>query len=386
MNADSDERASKDFEEDLIDQIRNRLVSDLMVNNFDALLEVVAPDDALRAIRPYVMHSGMAMAANARKRFNLQGNGLEELVMPLYWMHLATSQGQCMVPEIWDGGVVMELRYCPFSRGRPEICIAESHYYAEGICESVNPEYEFVFMHHLANGDTACRCVVREKRGSFSIDQLGELRGHMPEIELTEDEKKYLSDEIAIESLTMFTKAAIDLKVEDRLLEELMAPNHALGRQIGLFLVNEFEGRLEGIDGAERAIELCTTALGIVVKRKASTDEGVELEISTCSFQRAPEQVCEQLEMALNGVCQAIEPDSEVVHHRMSKAGEVACHWTLRKKRAKEQKGKPTKPSISKEGADDPVRLLTTRMVNGEITEEEYDRKMNLILKHYLRP
>ena len=35
---------------------------------------------------------------------------------------------------------------------------------------------------------------------------------------------------------------------------------------------------------------------------------------------------------------------------------------------------------------DDPVKVLTMRMVNGEITEEEYDRKMNLILKHYIRP
>ena len=280
----------------------------------------------------------------------------------------------------------MELRYCPFSRGRPEICIAESHYYAEGICESVNPEYEFVFTHHLAHGDPVCRYVLREKRIGFGMDQLGELRGHMSQIEQTEEERKYLSDEIAIESLTLFTKAAIDLKVEDRLLEELMAPNHALGRQIGLFLVNEFEGRLEGIDGAEKAIELCTTALGIVVKRKASTDEEVELEISTCSFQSAPWQVCEQLEMALDGVCQAIEPDSEVVHHRMSNGGDVACHWTLRKKKAGERKGKSTRSTTAKEETDDPTRLLTLKMVNGEISKEEYDRKMNLILKQYLRP
>jgi hypothetical protein len=386
MKADPGELAGKDFEQALVEQLRNRLAADLMVNCFDALLEVAPAEDCLNAIRPHAKRAGMAMAANTRERLDIQGNRLEALAMPFYWLHLAISEGQCAAPEVWEGGVVMEVLRCPLSRGRPEICLAESHFYAEGICESVDPEYEFIFTHHLTDGDAVCRCVLRQRGGSFTNEALGEWKGHMPRIELTEEEGRHLSNQVFLDGLILFTRAAIDLKVEDRLLDELRATNHALGRQIGLFLVNEFEGNLEGLEGAERAIELCTTAWGFPASEEGFIDEGAGLEISTCALKGAPEQVCQQLEMALNGVCQAIEPDSEVVHHHRSSGGGATCHWALREKRAGGKKGRQDRPSTDNEGAEDPARALTMRMINREITEEEYERKLNLILKHYLRP
>jgi uncharacterized membrane protein len=61
----------------------------------------------------------------------------------------------------------------------------------------------------------------------------------------------------------------------------------------------------------------------------------------------------------------------------MMTKGDKTCHWTIRKK------GEAAKEKIKEESpSDDPVKMLTTMYIKGEITEEEFRKKM-AVLKEF---
>jgi predicted ArsR family transcriptional regulator len=369
-----DEEASR------VRQVRETLISELMVNAFDALLEIVPADQALETIRPYTRRSGRAVAANAMKRFEAIGNGKEAVALPMYWAHSATSGNKCDRPIGYEDGVIVEVSHCPVAMARPEICIATSHYLAEGICEAVNPEYELVFTHHIVAGDKRCRYVVRRKASPRTVEDLGMQVGEMDAMDEGEEGRSLLEYEIWSMMLTTFTNAALELKVIKELLDEVSVPDTIVGRQIGLFLINERDGQLDGPPGVVSGMEFCRRAL-LQQGESSILDSGVFGTISSCPFHNAPTEVCRQIEHAMNGLVEAIDPDLEFKYAEMMSKGDPCCHWSVHPK----GKGEPPRCPAKDIDESDPVSKLSTKLLQGEISEEEYNRKVTLLIKDYLR-
>ena len=105
------------------------------------------------------------------------------------------------------------------------------------------------------------------------------------------------------------------------------------------------------------------------------TGSVLEREIAECPYKGSPPEVCKQLEAISNGVCEAINPDYEFAYDRMMSEGDIVCHWVVRKK------GEPVKDKVKEEAlSDDPMKALTLKLSKGEITEEEFTRKMALLV------
>jgi hypothetical protein len=164
------------------DYLRVMIGFECAANVLRAFIDAVGSDRALQAIRPYSNNTGKGVADWTKKRLGLIGNDAETIAMTYYFSHCCTSLGKIKPLEIREGGAVVELFYCPAKEinAPPEACIAYSHYIAEGICEVINPEYEFVFTHHLCNYDDRCRYVVRKKSSVSDLNNLGKLEKTIP--------------------------------------------------------------------------------------------------------------------------------------------------------------------------------------------------------------
>jgi hypothetical protein len=375
-------KVGKQDDKKLEAQVRDLLVSELGTQGFEHLMDMVPPDQAISSIRKYTLYSGTAAATNARHRFGLEGNGPEEVIMPLYWLHAGTSHENYKPPEVRERGVVFEIYSCPLSRARPEVCISISHYCAEGICKSMNPELEYIFTHHLTNGDGRCRYIVRRKGEGGSFEDLGQLVKVIPRIELTEAEKEYLGDQSIIDMIVVVSSVTRDLELEEEMLSSLEPALRTLGKRLALFLENELVGELEGREGMLRAISICQRSMMMQVELTEPTGkEEVTGQVTSCPFQDAPVIACREFERVMNGVCEVLLPDHEFVYGDMMSKGDKKCTWSLRRRFS----GATSEavPAASKE--DDPIKVLSLRLARGEISEEEYERKMQLILKHYLK-
>ncbi|MDD1756696.1 MAG: SHOCT domain-containing protein [Methanomassiliicoccales archaeon] len=363
-------------------QIRELLISELGTKSFDQLLELIPSDKVISEIGKLAIYSGTAIATNARNRLGFEGNGPEEVMLPMYWIHACISHENYSPPEVHERGVVFEHYSCPLSRARPEICISISHFGAEAVCRSVNPDFEYIFTHHLANGDGRCRYIVRRKGGKGDFEDLGRLVKVMPRLELTEDEKLYLGDQTMMYVIIYILSVARDMGVEEEMLAGLELELRAIGRRLALFLENELTGELEGKEGMLRAIGICQRSMVMQGELNAQIEpEGLKGEVTVCPFQDSPNLACREFELVMNGVCEVICPDFEFAYDRMMTKGDKNCTWSLTRKKAV----KPSEKEQAQDSTDDPAKVLSLRLARGEISEEEYERKMQLILKHYLK-
>lgn len=369
----------------LYTNVHNITIFECAVNMFRALMDDVGPNRALEAIRPYNNFGGKFVAGMAEQRFGLQGNDAEAVAMPYYWFHCGASYGHCKPMEIREGKAIVEVNACPTTvvYAPPEICVAISHYIAEGICEAINPAYEFVFTHHLANRDDCCRYVVKKKSDKFSLDNPGRLEKTIP-LDLSQEEMHVLMETVAVSQLTNFTFGSVDLIGSQRTME-LVTP---LQRNTGLRLGSKSRGDAGGksdLLALRDRLDFVCSPFNQSASSALITDSGIEKEITDCPFkQYFPTQqygipipeICTQFEEVLKGVCEAMKPDYEFAYDRMMSKGDKTCHWVVRKK------AEPSKEK-SKEGvpSDDPMKILKMRFAKGEISEEEYRRQKAVLLE-----
>lgn len=344
---------------------------------FEALVEICGAEEAVRATRPHTKLGGMACASNARRRLGLNGNDLEAVAMPYYWVHAATSRGSQKELEIRDGGAVGEVYYCMLMNAPPEICVAISHCVAEGICEAINPDFEYVWTHHLTNGDGRCRYVIRRKSSRRPVEELGSLLKTVPRINLTEDEKAHLADEIFAEQWNVFTKASIEMNGREKTLEIVAPFCRESGKAMASILPSSPNNSRDAMDAAIDAVSRCRSALtqiGSTIRIK----DVIEGETSSCPFESSPPEVCRQIELMLDSMCQVIDPTCSFSYQSMKTNGDNVCRWSIRTNRT------AGGASSLQETCTEPFRVLALRLAKGEISEEEFDRKAALLRKHGL--
>jgi hypothetical protein len=362
---------------DSLAQLRERIIAEGTTGMFQALIASCGADRTLQAIKPYSMHGGLACASNARRRLGFKGNDLEAVAMPMYWAHAAISRGAQKEMEIREGGAVEEMYYCALMHAPPEICVAISHFVTEGMCEAVNPAFEYIWTHHLTNGDGRCRYVVREKASTRPVEDLGKLLRTIPKVELTEEEKRVLADGILAEQWNDFIKASLDLNGSE-LTVKIVAP-YSMKTGVGLgslFTPSSSDDR-EPVQIALDAVSRCRLAL-LQERTAKHTSLGMAGETTSCPFENCPPELCAQIEGMLDAMCHTICPGCSFSYETMRTKGDTTCRWTVA---LLKEKGLPAK---AQQASQDPAKVLAMRLANGEISEEEFDRKITLLKKHGL--
>jgi predicted hydrocarbon binding protein len=346
---------------------------------FDVFIQEAGPQKTLSAIRPHIKHCGLASAQNALKYLGKRGSELETLTVPCEFIFGTIFGDDCFPIIMKETCAVGEMRNCPMSSSRPEICIAISHYVSEGWCEAINPDYEFMWTQHQTEGAPSCKFIIKRKDASLEALELEEERTRIPHRELSEEMKDYIQCEVPTEDVIIFTNAFLEVSGSERALKLLRERARDWGYQVGPAIAEKLgiKGR-ETVDLARLvdSFERTIRQNGEVI----SDGESAQKAIIECPLSNCPSELCLQLESFLSGVCESIDPSYEFVYDRMMTKGDKTCHWTIKKKSelAKEKPKVEVPP-------DDPAKTLAMRFAKGEITEEEFARKMAFLKEHYSR-
>jgi hypothetical protein len=149
----------------LIPQFKMDFVSlatlgELWANTTRALIDVVGSEGTSETLLPRMRDFGRQFGMNylqesSRQETTLTGN--DSMITKLsqisqrkgrYWSDGTTQQGE-----------VVE---CPFSGSPPEICLQFQAFF-NGICEAIDPSYEFAYDRMMTKGDKACHWTIRRK-------------------------------------------------------------------------------------------------------------------------------------------------------------------------------------------------------------------------------
>lgn len=347
-------------------------VFECATNVFRSLLGEVGADQVFEAAKGYSKVWGINTASMAKQRFGLKGNEVEEIALSYYWLHYSTSWGRIKPLEIREKGAVVELFVCPVTEinAPPEICVAMSHNIAQGLCHAINPEYEFVFTHHLSNNDGRCRYIIKKKSSKTNLDDLGSLKKTIP-LNLSQDEINMVSGGVCYNSLNAFTSMSVDLIGSERTLELAVPQAKELGVKVGKNLMGNSGGD-GNIQTIKDKLEVLHSIQGHTGTLTLLSESRLEREVQECPCKGSTPEVCMQFEAISNGVCEAINPDYEFAYDRMMSKGDPTCHWVVR------QKQKPKEGSSS----EDPTKNLALRLSKGEISLEEFEKNIAALRKH----
>jgi len=339
-------------------RFRSLLIFECASNVFKGLLTEIGPAGTLTAIKPYGNIYGRNIGGIAKEMRMSPGNDVISVAMPYYSGVYATSEGNIKPMEIRNGKAVVELYACPTKEvgSPPELC-AMSHFNSEGICQVINPEYEYVFTHHLNSGDDCCRFIVKKKSEKLiskgaepktlpflsmfrkpvdvETEQLGNLEMTIP-YNVPPHLNHTTSLLIGVNYFNLFTVASIATIGSQRTIE-LGEP---LAKGTGIKLGTKWKEESKGTQDLDLIREKLNN-LDNILNRKGEPPScsvsTIEREIVDCPLKGALPEQCKHLEGVFNGICEAIDPDYEFKYDRMMSKGDHSCHWVVKKKIARQQ-------------------------------------------------
>ena len=358
-----------------LSSLREMILSQGTIACFRAFLEASGPTVTINAIKPFSKHCGMALACNARKSLGFTGNGLEEVAMPFYWMGYGLANRDASL-DVFEKGAVVRFSDCLLKNGPPEICVAFSHFIVDGISESINPRYEYIYTHHLTT-DTRCQCVVREKGSHGDPYELGRFIKKVPDIALPEEEITFLRNNVIGESWSIVTNAFVNVHGSERMLELVKSDMCEIGRSIGLCIQEMMDTGVDEPVNLQYAIDCIYKALGNhplnpnQVGRKGS---GIVLD---CPFKDSPIELCKQIEMIITGICKVIDPEIIFSYSSQKEIDKEGCEWVINRPGTLDTEKIEAKRKQNH--SNKALKALTVKYATGEITKLEYDRMVRII-------
>ncbi len=319
----------------------------------------------------------MAIACNARKRLDLQGNDAEHVAIPLCWADSGLTMSGEMTLEIFERGAIGQSSGCVMKNGPPELCVAISGGVCEGICEVCNPDYEFIPTHYETNGDPYCRWIVRKKGLRGDVEDLGKHVKRSAKLDLPQDEMLFLRSHACGETWIWTTKGFLEIFGYEKTLDLLKPHMRELGHTNGKWLLDKLNLTQGDVRDLQRAISVIQDALGQKGDFTEIDDE-IHGQVQNCPFKDAPKALCKQFEMMMDGVCKALDPDVNFCYTKMMTDGSKECAWVMSKRGMK--RGLSAIASQKSE-SEEMMRHLKWRLVKGEITKDEYEELKEMISK-----
>jgi hypothetical protein len=365
-------------------QLRNEIISECGANVFRVMFDSCGAAQTFAASRPYVNIYGRNVAVFIKETYglDLQGGDMQVIALPMQFGWSSNSMRHIQPMKIRKGVAIIEANACLQTIvGMPPVhCVVWCHNVAEGICQACDPDSEYVFTHHILEGDDRCRAVIKKKSDKLSPEQLKRLEQSDPfqkivQLDFPQVVTDIIMTTIAFNAFNIYTAVCIGL-IGTQHTDELGAP---LARKTGMKLgakLMEGSERKGDLNTIKDKMDFLNTLLAQRGEPITITGSSMEKEIKDCPFKNGLPEQCKHLEGVFNGVCEAINPDYEFAYDRMMSKGEPTCHWVVRKKDVKQGKNAEQVPS------DDPARALALRFAKGEISHEEFDRSMEILKKH----
>jgi putative sterol carrier protein/predicted hydrocarbon binding protein len=354
-------------------ELRNTTLYEISANVFTALLQECGPTKTLEAVRPVSTAAGRGRTDIINSMGESLGKDAEAVAYPYQLIHTFNSNGKIKPMEIRNGTAIVEFYECPVAAARApqEICVAMSHYFAEGICQGINPEYEYIWTHHLLSGDNCCRYIVKKKSEKIDLNNLGPLEKTVQQ-NFTQAELDVWRSMGAFLMINVFTTASVNAIGSSRTVEIGDPFARRTGIELARKMMTEKDSDVD-LPTLKEKMEYLQSVFGHKGGPVLINKLGIEQEIFDCPFKNSTPEMCKHVEGVLNGVCEAFNPAYEFTYDRMMTRSDHSCHWVVHKKIPSEANGKVTDANESS------AEMLKKRFVRGEITEQEY-RRMREIL------
>jgi hypothetical protein len=360
-------------------KLASQLLVDWYLNAVQALVDTAGSEEASKLLWPYFRNAENAAFLIIVKAFGLDQKNRITLGFISGVTFNFISRAPILRSRIFQRGAIATLSGCPFENGPDVNCAVFCEKGSLTYEEAIGVPYHSTIVSCAARGDQECKFVMKPADCENPRDEsdLGMEIANILNWQLPKEMVDSFSVQYLAEFWILATKALIDHLGEESVATMLAPYMKHRGVFFGLKGSSVPSHGVFDLMRISSRIDLCEEALNMESLHAESDVNMVERTIVDCPFREAPVAVCLQFEAFCNGICEAIGPDYQFTYDRMMTKGDKTCHWTIRKKK------EAGKGLINEVGTpDDPAKMLAMRFAKGEITEEEFRKKM-AVLKEF---
>ncbi|MDD1746973.1 MAG: L-2-amino-thiazoline-4-carboxylic acid hydrolase [Methanomassiliicoccales archaeon] len=334
-------------------------------------------EKAVDALKREWEHIGSAIPLNIIRKMGLAEKGFIVAGYSLNWADRLWGCDQRSEVTIY--GIRSRVDSCRYSIGSSALCKAHLRFAATKICTSLAPEHTFVSRSCLNGGDDHCEMLmVAESKSAEELMSAPAIASILPP-PLDEGESILWSHSYFSTGWITQIKAMIEVLGPDATLERLKPIMHQIGEEAAPRIEKELGVQGDNLRSVAEGIDTLNSTFlkeGTLTNR---TDLSIERRTTTCPLSGEPGEVCSAFLSFYEGLVKGLNPSFEFdCSQRMSEGGEY-CQWVLH----------DTRQHAKKQGDDststDPFAYLSFKYINGEISDEEYERKMAMLKRHFPR-
>ncbi|HTY48015.1 MAG TPA: hypothetical protein VMB46_10180 [Methanomassiliicoccales archaeon] len=352
-----------------------RLLREWWLTTTQAFVDNAGSEVALKHLYPYWKIIGMVGADRYYDSERHFENNLKDAVLCTIYYPNMIHEAE-LVAKVGHQEALVRIEGCATGGACREACICYCQY-AGGNCfeemvrrEGLPSGLEWNLTRSLSFGDGSCE--FRVKNGeTFDSEPLDDIST----CQFSAKERLFWQLAGYGEFWVVSAKAFSDWAGPEKAMDVLGHYMRMSGLSIG--------GRLaKKIGESSSNQETLTNIVSMICRahQKSSNLEengvGTVQEICKCPFSDSPKEICEQYQTFFNGICEAIDPSYEFKYDRMMTKGDGTCHWTIKKKGARAEKG--LSPSTDQ---DEMMKKLKWRLTNGEITPEQFRQLRDLLFE-----
>jgi hypothetical protein len=187
--------AKRNLPKEMIDSFAIQYLAEFWVMATKALIDHAGGGVAFKIVEPYMIHSGISYGLRYRnEERDDRIEDLEKIIDCISSCGLAL-QMKCGPLKSSNDCSELTITECPFKDTPPEVCY-QFESFCNGICQAIDPAYEFSYDRMMTKGDESCHWSVRKRRaGSMAKDENS--ISYEPAIELLK--KRFVMGEIGEE-------------------------------------------------------------------------------------------------------------------------------------------------------------------------------------------
>jgi hypothetical protein len=357
---------------------RNQMAFDVLaefgVAASHAITDIMGEKQAEALVRTEMQNGSLASTLNIKNRMGLEGQGLIFAAFASNWFNIIWKD---LKVEITSIGFRWINKSCPLSRATSALCCQHdiipkviTDIFAPGAITS-NPK-------RISKGDDTCLILFMME--GVTPNQLMSAacicESLPPPLDLEEMalwNHSYLGAFWAILMKSMVNEIGSEMPMN-----ALRPKFNEIGEEFADKFKEEYQVSIDNLDSVSNGLFSFHSSFLKKGKLERNSD-GFTIITQECPYSGEPSEMCQLFQCFYDGLLEAINPEFVMKCSTMMSKGDKTCHWTIRKK------GEVAKEKTKEVAAlDDPIKRLTNKFIDGEITEEEFDKKMAHLRKHGL--
>jgi hypothetical protein len=155
------DRLPEAFSDDFADFLGLSMLGEAVVNCTRAFIDFAGPEVTVKQLSPKIRGLGKSIGTMFASYPEFQGKGVSEISEILFLIDkmLQREEGQDTSQE----RAARTITKCPFSDAPIEVCL-QYESLCNGICETINPDYQFTYDRMMTKGEKTCHWTIRKKR------------------------------------------------------------------------------------------------------------------------------------------------------------------------------------------------------------------------------